>query len=191
MKIKPVKRWVAVDTETTGLSPWTGDRPFVVSWCWNDGDTGYVRWKVDPFTRKVSVDPKDVKFLKTFLSNEFIPKVFHNAMFDLRMLEAIGIKVKGRVEDTMFALRVLENDLMTYALKPVCERLFDISDDDQVALKEEVRKARRSGKRKGYKLADAVEADYWLVEDPKFVVNYATLDVIRTARLWKLLEKTT
>jgi len=189
MKIKPVKRWVAVDTETTGLSPWTGDRPFVVSWCWNDGDTGYVRWKVDPFTRKVSVDPKDVKFLKTFLSNEFIPKVFHNAMFDLRMLEAIGIKVKGRVEDTMFALRVLENDLMTYALKPVCERLFDISDDDQVALKEEVRKARRSGKRKGYKLADAVEADYWLVEDPKFVVNYATLDVIRTARLWKLLKK--
>lgn len=188
MKLKPAKRWVAVDTETTGLSPWSGDRPFVVSWCWNDGETGYVRWEVDPFTRNVKVDPFDVKMLKEFLCDARIPKVFHNAMFDLRMLEMIGIKVKGRVEDTMFALRVLENDLTTYALKPVCERLFGISDEDQEALKEEVRKARREGRRKGYALSDSVEADYWLVKDPKFVVNYATLDVIRTSRLWKLLK---
>lgn len=188
MKIKSAKSWVAVDTETTGLSPWKGDRPFVVSWCWNNGDTGYVRWKVNPFTREVTPDPKDLKMLRGFISNPDIPKVFHNAMFDLRMLEMIGVPVKGRVDDTMFALRVLENDLMTYGLKPVCERLFGISDDDQQALKEEVRKARRIGKSKGYKLADAVEADYWLVQDPKYVVNYATLDVIRTARLWKLLK---
>lgn len=189
MKLKKTKKeWVAVDTETTGLSPWKGDRPFVVSWCWNDGETGYVRWKVDPFTREVKVDPSDVKMLKGFLCDKKIAKVFHNAMFDLRMLDMIGIKVKGRVEDTMFALRVLENDLTTYALKPVCERLFNISDDDQEALKEEVRKARRLGKRKGYALSDSVEADYWLVEDPKFVINYATLDVIRTAKLWKKLH---
>ena len=133
MKIKSAKSWVAVDTETTGLSPWKGDRPFVVSWCWNNGDTGYVRWKVNPFTREVSPDPADLKMLRGFISNPDIPKVFHNAMFDLRMLEMIGVPVKGRVDDTMFALRVLENDLMTYGLKPVCERLFGISDDDQQA----------------------------------------------------------
>lgn len=189
MRIKPAKRWIAVDTETTGLSPWSGDRPFVVSWCWNNGDTGYVRWKVNPFTREVEVLDEDVTYLKSFLCDPDIPKVFHNAMFDLRMLEMIGIEVKGRVEDTMFALRVLENDLMTYGLKPVCERLFGINDDDQQALKAEVMKARRLGKKKGYKLADAVEADYWLVDDPKYVINYATLDVIRTAKLWKLLKK--
>lgn len=188
MRIKPAKRWVAVDTETTGLSPWKGDRPFVVSWCWNNGDTGYVRWEVNPFTREVKPDPKDREMLRAFISDPDIPKVFHNAMFDLRMLEMIGVEVKGRVDDTMFALKVLENDLSTYALKPVCERLFGISDEDQQALKDEVRKARRVGKAKGYKLADSVEADYWLVKDPKYVINYATLDVIRTARLWKLLK---
>ena len=188
MKIKPTKTWVAVDTETTGLHVWTGDRPFVVSWCWNDGETGYVRWKVDPFTRKVAVDPKDVKFLKTFLCNEKYPKVFHNAPFDMNMLEAVGIVMKGEIHDTMFALRVLENDLATYALKPVCERLFGITDDDQTALKKEVQKARRKGKKLGYALAEDLEADYWLVDDPSYVVEYATMDVIRTMKLWKLLK---
>lgn len=189
MKVKPLKRWVAVDTETTGLHVWTGDRPFVVSWCWNDGETGYVRWKVDPFTRNVQVDPKDVEFLKTFLCNEEYPKVFHNAPFDMNMLEAIGIQMKGEIHDTMFALRVLENDLATYALKPVCEKLFDISDEDQQELKKQVQAARRKGKKLGYALADELEADYWLVDDPKYVVSYATMDVIRTAKLWKLLSK--
>lgn len=189
MKIKPAKQWVAVDTETTGLNSWKGDRPFVVSWCWNDGDTGYVRWKVDPFTRRVLVDENDVKMLKKFLCNKNIPKVFHNAPFDMNMLESIGIHMQGRIEDTMFALRVLENDLVTYALKPVCERLFGISDEDLSALKREVMKARRLGKKKGYALAEDLEADYWLVDDPKYVVEYATLDVIRTAKLWKLLSR--
>ena len=187
MKIKPTKQWVAVDTETTGLHVWTGDRPFVVSWCWNDGETGYVRWKVDPFTRKVQVDPKDVDYLKTFLCNEEYPKVFHNAPFDMNMLESIGIFMKGEIHDTMFALRVLENDLTTYALKPVCERLFDIKDTDQKKLKKEVQVARRKGKKLGYALAEELEADYWLVDDPKYVVEYATMDVIRTMRLWKML----
>ena len=188
MKIKSTKQWVAVDTETTGLHVWTGDRPFVVSWCWNDGETGYVRWKVDPFTRKVEVNPDDVKYLKTFLCSEKYPKVFHNAPFDMNMLESIGIVLKGEVHDTMFALRVLENDLATYALKPVCERLFNITDDDQEALKREVQKARRKGKKLGYALAEDLEADYWLVDDPQYVADYATNDVIRTMKLWKMLK---
>lgn len=183
------KTWVAVDTETTGLHVWKGDRPFVVSWCWNDGDTGYVRWKVDPFTRRVNVVKEDVTMLKKFLCDPNIVKVFHNAPFDLNMLEAIGIQLKGRVEDTMFALRVLENDLTTYALKPVCERLFGITDKDQQELKQQVMKARRRGKKKGYALAEDLEADYWLVDDPKYVVEYATLDVIRTKKLWELLSE--
>lgn len=188
MRIKSTKQWVAVDTETTGLNVWTGDRPFVVSWCWNDGETGYVRWKVDPFTRKVDVNPDDVKYLKTFLCNEKYPKVFHNAPFDMNMLESIGVILKGEVHDTMFALRVLENDLATYKLKPVCERLFNITDDDQEALKREVQKARRKGKKLGYALAEDLEADYWLVDDPQYVADYATNDVIRTMKLWKLLK---
>lgn len=189
IKLKQTKTWVAVDTETTGLNVWKGDRPFIVSWCWNDGDTGYVRWKVDPFTRRVQVVEKDVEMLKEFLCNPDIVKVFHNAPFDMNMLEAVGIQMQGRIEDTMFALRVLENDLMTYALKPVCERLFDIKDTDQQDLKKEVMKARRRGKKRGYALAEDLEADYWLVDDPKYVVNYATMDVIRTMKLWKLLSE--
>ena len=188
MKIKSNKKWVAVDTETTGLNVWKGDRPFVVSWCWNDGDTGYVRWQVDPFTRKVAVKPEDIKYLKTFLCDPKIPKVFHNAPFDMNMLEAIGIYMQGEIHDTMFALRVLENDLSTYALKPVCERLFNITDDDQKALKKEVQTARRKGKKLGYALAEEIEADYWLVDDPSYVVEYATMDVIRTMKLWKMLK---
>lgn len=182
-----MKRWIAVDTETTGLNPWVGDRPFMVSWCWDDETTGWCRWKVDPFTRAVKPNPQDISMLKEILEDESVTKVFHNAKFDVRMLSFVGIDVKGKIEDTSYALRVLHSNLFTYKLKPVCKKFFNFSDEDEKVLKKETMTARRAAKLKGWKIAEAVEADYWLVP-PEVVNRYAVNDALRTYTLWKMCQ---
>lgn len=183
-----MNKTVAVDVETTGLSTWKGDRPFSVAFYWEDGKTQFWRWKVDPFTRKVAVDPKDVAAIRKVLEDPKVVKVFHNSKFDVRMLESIGIKVAGRIEDTLFATFVVKNDLPTYGLKYLGEKVLGIAKDDEKALKEAVRKARLAGKKLGWKLAEATAADYWMAP-PEILKRYNLLDVERTMLLWCFLQE--
>jgi hypothetical protein len=37
----PSGKLIACDTETTGLNPWKGDRPFAFSFCNEKGDAGF------------------------------------------------------------------------------------------------------------------------------------------------------
>lgn len=85
---------VAIDTETTSLNPWTGGRVFSAAACFADGRTLY--WR-DSFMG-----------LREVLEDESIDKVFHNAKFDLRMLQWSGFKVRGRVWDTMIFGHLLD-----------------------------------------------------------------------------------
>lgn len=59
--------------------------------------------------------------LKRLCADESVDKVFHNAKFDLRMLEWAGIKVKGRVWDTMIFAHLLDNR-QELGLEPVSIR---------------------------------------------------------------------
>ena len=182
---------IAIDTETTGLNTFIGARPYIVSWCWFDHQEtrGHVRWEVDPFTRRVSPNPEDLATLRKMLLNTSILKVFHNAKFDLRMLESVGLEVQGRIEDTAIMLRCYHNDLPTYGLKPVCKKVLKIDDDDLVSLKKACMRARARGKKLGWMLADDLEPDYWMVEDRTLVARYAVMDAFRTKRLHAWLEE--
>lgn len=183
-----MRKLVAVDVETTGLNPWQEDRPFSVALYWEDGKTHFWRAKVDPFTRKVTWDPHHIAHIARLLEDPRVTKVFHNSKFDVRMLEAIGIKVKGRIEDTLFAIFVVKNDLPTYKLKYLGEKVLGISKADETALKDAVRKARAAGKKLGWKLAEDVEADYWMAP-PELLKRYNLLDVERTMLLWLFAEE--
>ncbi len=101
---------IAVDTETTGLSPYLGHRLFAIGICYanfiNHGfeySTKYFYWPVDPKTRNVKINylDKQYKNIKELLIDPSITKVFHNAKFDIGMLAAIEINVKGTIHDTM------------------------------------------------------------------------------------------
>jgi len=191
----PSGRLIACDTETTGLSPWLGDRIFALSFCNEEGATGYFRWSVDPFTRAVSVPPKDLLEIKCFFENSSISKVFHNAKFDIRMLSMLGVSVKGVVQDTMFAMHVLRTAEPELGLKPLSKKYLGIPDDDEKALQAATNKARREGKKLGWKVAskethgkDPTKADYWLAP-PEICKTYAVRDVERTMPLWLLLEE--
>lgn len=84
-------RVIAVDTEGTGLDVYRGDHPFLVSFCNTDGQTAVV-W-LD--------EKRKMRIVKRWMADPKIVKVFHNAKFDIKMLKAIGVKVRGRYHDTM------------------------------------------------------------------------------------------
>lgn len=187
---------VACDTETTGLNPWKGDRIFTLTFCNDDGESGHVRWEVDPFTRYVEIKKEDYALVKQFYENPKITKVFHNAKFDIRMLEAIGITVNGEIHDTMFAMHCLRTAEPTLALKPIAEKYANIPSDDEQTLIKATQKARREGKKLGWAVANEethgrgfANGDYWMAP-PELCKIYAVRDVQRTIVLWLLFEET-
>lgn len=185
---------VAIDTETTGLQAWQGDRPFAVSMCNEYGDTWYCEWPVNPFTREVVADQDDVEFVRSIVESPDITKVFHNGKFDIRMLDvAHGIMLVPPFEETHFAARACESLEPNYQLKDLAFRYVGIPKDDQDELQEETRRLRPIAKAYGYKIADDVYADYWLPKcfNPQSTLcrTYAILDVQRTLLLWRMYEK--
>ncbi len=158
---------IAVDTETTGLNPWTGDRPFGISMASPDDQTAWFEFMVGSGNRVVMYNADtNVHYheVKTILEDDRIDKVFFNAPFDLRMLEFAGIMVQGNIDDLSMAIRVLGVDRAYWKLKPLCKHFFEISDDDEQILRKHTETLRRRAKGLGFALADDLEADYWLTQ---------------------------
>ena len=126
---------VACDTETTGLNAWLGDKPFAFSFCNEYGGTAYFQFKVDPFTREVDYHSRQPQFikLKKFFEDPSITKIFHNAKFDVRMLDLIGIKVKGVLHETMFLAHTIDTSLPSLKLKWLAKYFCKIDTEDETA----------------------------------------------------------
>lgn len=185
---------IAIDTETTGLDAYHGCCPFAVSMCDENGDTWYCEWPVNPFTREVTPDPAELEFVRSIMENPSIVKVMHNGKFDCRMLEVnFGIRLLGKLEETLFAARVCRTDELNYKLKYLADRYCGVNQDDQDELQQQTIKCRRRGKALGYKIGDAVPEDYWLARhlDPesRLCETYAVQDVVRTMLLWLMYDR--
>jgi len=190
MSAIPTGKLVAVDTEGTGLNPWIGARPFAVSFCNDDGQTGYMRWSVCPHSRKVTASPKDLRALYEFFLDTSIRKVFHNAPYDLRMLDKLGVipkSVKYKTnwfEETYFGISICNSLEINRQLKPLCKKYVDIDSSDEKALHKSTVAGRRKAKKNGWNLSsDSVKADFWLA-DPELCEEYAVIDAERTIALW-------
>lgn len=192
MKLAPINRipagnLVAFDTETTGLNPWKGDRPFCISFCNRKGEKGYIRWQVDGFTRKVTYDLETYNMVKVWAEDPTIAKVGHNVKFDVRMLDMIGIKVRGKVHETMFMMHCINNVEPTYKLKPLTKKYMDYPDDDLDELHSATVTARRQAKKLGWKVHEEVESDYWMAPDP-ICRKYNVCDSERTMLFYIFLS---
>lgn len=191
---------VAVDCETTGLNPWRPkerwgiepDRPFAVAFWDEEGNSDYVRWEVDPKTRKVLYDTKNLQAVREVMADPTIEKIFHNISFDHRMLEKAGIESRGKLHDTIFLTHVVTGGSeRSYALKELADKYLNIGKEDQKALALSVHRARRIGKKKGWALAtpvthgkkEAWRSDYWM-GDAGLCKTYALGDVKRTMLLF-------
>jgi len=189
-----LKSPVACDTETTGLNPWLGDRPYAFSFCDCEGRKAFVRGRVDPLTREVSIAKPDWRSMVNFFGDANGVRVFHHAKFDIRMLESTGIQVRGKIEETMFALHALHNMEPSFKLKKLGAKYLDIPDDDEKELRKATAKARLQAKKKGWKIAekgshgdDPIAADYWLAPE-ELLKRYALTDAERTILLWLMAD---
>jgi DNA polymerase-1 len=188
---------LAFDVETTGLSPYGSVeelgfhpvRAFAFAFCDENETELYFRFEVDPMTREVLYQKEPEKFrqLKQLLESPGLELIGHNISFDLTMASFIGIEFKGKFWDTRILSHLADSSRMSFALKPLSKAILDYPDDDQKDLLDSVKKARRLGKKQGWKLAADVKADFAL-GDPELCRKYALGDVKRTYKLFKFYE---
>ena len=87
-------KFVAIDTETTSLNPWTGGRVFSAAAVFPDGRSLF--WR------------DDFSGLRELLEDDTVDKVFFNAKFDIRMLEFTGFQVAGKVWDAAIFCHLMD-----------------------------------------------------------------------------------
>lgn len=76
-----MKKLIAIDTETNGLHVHQGHRPFLFA-------------AYDGETYTLSRDKGAIRY---FCEESKYTKIFHNAPFDIGMLNSVGIQVKGEI----------------------------------------------------------------------------------------------
>lgn len=216
---RPTIKFLAIDTETTGLFGRHGCRAFAISTCDNNGTTNYFEAKVDPQTRtpiwKSSVlqDAYD-------LITSYSTVVFHNLNFDLFMLSLLPgkhwrdfpatMETNQRFHDTWVRAHVL-NSRESHGLKDQALLHCDILDNDEKQLDDTIKSLRREFKSKypNIRLADKGDpklagqkdrfhkCDFWLTQllpnsDPRkeLCKVYAVKDAVRTAALFIRQEQT-
>ena len=194
---------LALDTETTGLDSYHGCRPFMIIGC--DGEINY-HWvgQVNPYTREVFWDESDIEEVQELI-NKATKIVFHNSLFDVRMLKAIDITIPwDKIEDTLLAAHCInsaktdkdDNQVgRTLGLKNLAIEYLHYWDDDEKQLELIVKQRRTQNPdyaiaRRGHHHFPALKGsnakwwamDYWLA--PEECLEYGLGDVERTWLLW-------
>lgn len=117
------------DTETDGLDPFKGDRPFAITTCNMKGKTDYIDIGKD------NLIPIDLA-----LNAKRNEVVFHNAKFDILMLMAQGMRVNATVHDTMIAAAIYNSDEITLKLKDLAKKYLKEDNDEEIKVKDYMRK---------------------------------------------------
>ncbi|MFA6410306.1 MAG: DNA polymerase I [Candidatus Buchananbacteria bacterium] len=81
----------ALDTETSGLNPFT-DELLGISFCWHQSQAFYLPAKAEW-----------LEIIKPILADAKIEKIGHNIKFDLETLDTAGLKLNGVTFDSMIA----------------------------------------------------------------------------------------
>jgi len=158
---------ISCDTETTGLNPYKGDKPFMYQFANMAGDVSIVF---------PSPETKDI--LKTFFANDKITKVFHNMKFDIKMIRKAKFDIKGRLHDTF----LMAKDVDTYAWSFKLENLIKKYDPSFEALElaaldkwfEDNKISKK--KRKYYEVP------------PEIINPYGAVDAYNTSQLYQILK---
>ena len=153
--------FLAIDTETTGLDLHHGCSAFAVSMCNNEGKIWYFEVPVDPTNRQPQWDRKTIRELEQIiLSYEDCLYVFHNAVFDIRVLSRLS-KVLAKffrklhprsIFDTMVMGHVLDSK-GPKGLKDLSVLHLDQLDDDEEILDKTIKKLHFVAKRLGWDYA--------------------------------------
>ena len=116
-----------------------------------------------------------LKWLQDVL-NTPADKIFHNAMYDVCWLRSIGLKIQGRIIDTMIASALVDENQMRYDLGN-CAKRYTGKGKDEAALYAAAKEWGVDPKAEMYKLPAL------------YVGAYAEKDAEITLALWQELKK--
>ncbi len=116
---------LSLDTETTGLLPYHGNRLFSMALATSSERAFYFNWqKYEGLYPGFLLEKNHLDLLKTQLFDTFMGTYFiHNAKFDMHMLAQEGIELKGDIWCTKTQGRVLYNEHLDYSLSGSLKRI--------------------------------------------------------------------
>ena len=101
--------------------------------------------------------------------------IFHNAMYDVCWLRAAGLKIKGKIVDTMIAASLIDENRLSYRLDILAKHYTGVGKDEKIL----------QAAAKEYGLNP--KKDMWRLP-ALFVGQYAERDAEATLKLWQRLE---
>ena len=104
-----VRRWVG-----TGKSATPQDFPFCISIC--DGTNAYTIYD------NIENNFEKFKQLAPLFENPEIEKIAHNTKFDMHMFANAGLKIVGKLHDTVVLTKLADENRHSYALKDLAAR---------------------------------------------------------------------
>ena len=118
---------------------------------------------------------KVLKWFQEVLNTDSI-KIFHNAMYDVCWLRSLGLKINGKIVDTMIAAAIVDENQMRYDLNS-CSRRYIGKGKDESALYDAAKSWGVDPKAEMYMLP------------AMYVGAYAEKDAELTYELWQELKK--
>ena len=116
-----VEELIVFDVESTGVDVWS-DR--IVGHVLSATSTDmhyYIPIGHDDPTPQLEADWVNDQ-LRTIYEDKTIKKIAHNSKYDIQMLQRAGITLKGLYWDTLEAMKLLNENEPTYALKPLVSK---------------------------------------------------------------------
>jgi len=117
-----------------------------------------------------------LEWLQDVCNQEHTTFIFHNAMYDVCWLRAAGIKIKGKIVDTMIAASLIDENRLSYQLNTLAKHYVGIGKDEKI-LYEAAKDYGVNPKKEMWRLP------------AMFVGQYAERDAEVTLKLWQRLHR--
>ncbi len=131
-----------------------------------------------------NIDKRRVLDYVGSLCDSRIPKVFHNALYDIGWLGTEGVRVRGPLRDTMYGAALLDENRHSYSLDNVAKDWIGEGKNEKQLLE--------AAAVWGFKTAKLAKKNLWRLP-AKHVGPYAEQDTGVTLKLWRyeqeLLER--
>jgi len=177
-----MKRIIAIDFETAAIQPLPEypPKPTMLGIYERDKTPLYMSWGHPSGNNTTEETAKQV--LSTLWNDPEIELVCHNAPFDVLVAHVhwgLSIKRAGLIHDTMVMAFLLEPHAMTYALKPIADKLLGLPPDESDAI-------RTWCQANGLIKTNAKEYGEHISKVPAEIVGpYCVGDIVRTMQLFE------
>ena len=119
------KKIIAIDTETTSIDPMKANLVGIsISYKAHMGVYIPLTHKCDNMIQQIPLDSA-IEKLKLILEDNTIEKVGQNIKYDIKILNKVGIQIRGKLYDTMLASYVFNSSITKHNLNDLAKKYLD------------------------------------------------------------------